>query len=97
MSDKMNINLFVGGIHVSLNISLAEEELVRAAAKQVDIKYNELRGISSEISPIRAMTMAAVQFAVNYLEAKKNEDTKPYVDRIDEMGDLLEKYIHENE
>jgi cell division protein ZapA len=92
MSDKMKINLYIGGEVYPQNIAPEDEEVIRAAAKQVDMWFNKFRE-RYDVSAVQAMTMTAVQFAVEYLKALKCNDTEPYSTKIDELNKIIEEYI----
>lgn len=97
MSDKMNINVKVGSNTYSLRITPEREELVRAAAKEVDRRYNDFLERSKDIGNIRAMTMAAIDLAVDYMTAMDLNDTQPYADKIKELSKKIETYIQKGE
>jgi cell division protein ZapA len=96
MNDKLTINLSIGGYSFPVNIDRKDEELVRAAAKQVETRYNNFRA-HFEVTPFQAMTMAAYQSAVNEFEGKTMNDTEPYSTRIKDLSELLEEYIQKTE
>jgi cell division protein ZapA len=92
MNDKLTINLSIAGFSFPVNIERKDEELVRAAAKEVEIRFNNYRA-HFDVTPIQAMTMAAYQSAVNEFEGKTMNDTEPYAAKIEELSELLEDYI----
>lgn len=92
MNDKLTINLSIAGFSFPVNIERKDEELVRAAAKEVEIRFNNYR-THFDVTPIQAMTMAAYQSAVNEFEGKTMNDTEPYAAKIEELSELLEDYI----
>lgn len=97
MNDKMKINLSIGGNFYPINIDREEEEVVRAAAKQVDTWFNKYRRNFDKVTPLQAMTMAALQFAVENLKANKNNDTGPYEAKIEELSNLIEGCIRQED
>lgn len=97
MNEKLKINLSIGGNVFPVNIDRKDEELVRAAAKQVEMRYNNFRSRYRDVTPIEAMTMTAYQSAVNEFKGKDCNDTEPYSAKIDELSELIEEYIHKSE
>lgn len=93
MNDKMKINLKVGGKSYSLSIRREDEELVRAAAREVDQKYNRFLERADKLQPIEAMTMTAIQYAVDLKTASDWNDTEPYASKVEDLSKLLESYI----
>src|SRR5574344_135738 len=96
MNDKLTINLSIAGFTFPVNIERKDEELVRAAAKEVEIRYNNYRSHFA-VTPLQAMTMAAYQSAVNEFEGRSLNDTEPYAAEIEKLSELLEDYIHKAE
>ncbi len=97
MNEKLKINLSIGGNVFPVNIDRKDEELVRAAAKQVEMRYNNFRSRYRDVTPIEAMTMTAYQSAVNEFKGKDCNDTEPYSSKIEELSELIEEYIHKSE
>ena len=97
MNEKLKINLSIGGNVFPVNIDRKDAELVRAAAKQVEMRYNNFRSRYRDVTPIEAMTMTAYQSAVNEFKGKDCNDTEPYSSKIEELSELIEEYIHKSE
>lgn len=93
MDDKIKINLLMGGNTYPLTILREDEELVRAAAKQVNIRINAYKELYPNLPDERVATMAAYTFAWEALKEKKRNDTAPYAEKVDELTDVLEKYM----
>ena len=72
------------------------EELVREAAKQVNIRFNEKMKLYQDITPERAMILVAYQFALETLQLKELHNTEPYISKIEEMTRLLNDYFKNN-
>ena len=72
------------------------EELVREAAKQVNIRFNEKMKLYEDITPERAMILVAYQFALETLQLKELHNTEPYISKIEEMTRLLNDYFKNN-
>lgn len=95
MNDKIKINLQMGGISYPLTIDRDKEEIIREAAKQVDIRLNAYRGFYKEVTNEAILGMVAFQFALESLELEKLNDTAPYTHKIKELTDVLETYFKE--
>ena len=68
-------------------------ELMREAAKQVDIRLNAYREHYQNVTPEKIIAMVAYQFALENLKMKKRNDTRPYADKIEELTEVLETYF----
>ena len=78
MNDKIKINLQMAGAAYPLTINREDEEIVREAAKQVNIRINAYREHYQNISSERIIAMVAYQFALETLQLKDRNDTEPY-------------------
>lgn len=96
MNDKIKINLQMAGASYPLTIRREEEEKVREAAKQVDIRLNAYRQHYPEVNNERLMGMVAYQFALENLLMKEKNDTAPYTQKIEELTEMLETYFKDN-
>ena len=95
MNDKIKINLQMAGASYPLTIYREEEEIVREAANQVDIRLNAYRQHYPGVSNERLMGMVAYQFALENLRLKDRNDTAPYTQKIRELTETLETYFKE--
>lgn len=95
MNDKIKINLQMAGTAYPLTILREEEEIVREAAKQVDILFTKYRERFQDVSPERIIAMTAYQFALENLRLKERNDTGPYTAKIKELTEVLENYFRE--
>ena len=75
MNDKIKINLQMAGATYPLTINREDEEIVREAAKQVNIRINAYREHYQNISSERIIAMVAYQFALETLQLKDRNDT----------------------
>ena len=83
----------MAGSTYPLTILREEEEMVREAAKQVDIRLNAYREHYQNVTPEKIIAMVAYQFALENLKMKKRSDTRPYADKIEELTEVLETYF----
>lgn len=93
MDDKIRINLQLAGNTYPLPIRREDEEIVRKAAKQVDMRLNAYREHYKEMPVEKLLAMVAYQFALESLRQQQRNDTAPYVAKITELTDLLEDYF----
>ena len=98
MNDKIKINLQMAGASYPLTINREDEEMVREAAKQVDIRLNAYREHYQNVSLERIIAMVAYQFALENLQLKDRNDTEPYTAKITDrgIGDLFQGTISYN-
>ena len=83
----------MAGSTYPLTILREEEEMIREAAKQVDIRLNAYREHYQNVTPEKIIAMVAYQFALENLKMKKRNDTRPYADKIEELTEVLETYF----
>lgn len=70
-----------------------EEEIVRAAAKQVNDILNEYKERWPNVEKEKLLVMVAYKFSLDSLQLKQQNDTAPYTQRIKELTDVLEEYF----
>lgn len=97
MNDKIKINLLIADSYYPLTIKRDEEEMVREAAKQVNLKLNAYRTRYPSLNMERVIAMAAYEFSLETLKQKERNDTAPYTTKIEELKGILEDYFKENE
>lgn len=83
----------MAGTTYPLTIPREEEEMVREAAKQVDIRLNAYREHYQNVTPEKIIAMVAYQFALENQKMKNRNDTRPYADKIEELTEVLETYF----
>lgn len=93
MNDKIKINLNMAGLSYPITINRDDEEIVRAAAKQVNIRINAYKERYRNIANEQILVMVAYQFALESLEEKQRNDTAPYTEKIKELTEELESYF----
>ena len=95
MNDKIKINLQIADSNYPLTINREEEEMVREAAKQVNIRLNAYREYYKNLEPEKIIAMVAYQFSLENLQLKDRNDTEPYTAKIKELTEVLETYFKE--
>lgn len=93
MNEKIKINLQIANLTYPLTITLNEEEIVREAAKQVNIKLNAYRSHYPTLNLEKIIAMVAYDFSLEVLKQKERNDTEPYTKKIEELTKLLEEYF----
>ena len=83
MNDKIKINLQIADSNYPLTINREEEEMVREAAKQVNIRLNAYREYYKNLEPEKIIAMVAYQFSLE----------TPYTEKVKELTELLEDYF----
>ena len=76
-----------------LTINRQEEEMVREAAKQVNIRLNAYREYYKNLEPEKIIAMVAYQFSLEKLQLMQRNDTTPYTEKVKELTELLEDYF----
>ena len=93
MNDKIKINLQIADSNYTLTINRQEEEMVREAAKQVNIRLNAYREYYKNLEPEKIIAMVAYQFSLEKLQLMQRNDTTPYTEKVKELTELLEDYF----
>lgn len=76
-----------------ITIDREEEEMVREAARLVDVRLNAYKEHYSKLPLEQILIMVAYQFANESLIQKRRNDTEPYTAKVKELTDLLEDYF----
>ncbi|MEG1563390.1 MAG: cell division protein ZapA [Bacteroides sp.] len=93
MNDKIKINLLIADSYYPLTIKREDEESVREAAKQVNVRLNMYREHYKDLPSEKILAMIAYQFSQeNQLLAQRN-DTHPYTVKIEELTEMLDEYL----
>ena len=87
------INLQIADSNYPLTINREEEEMVREAAKQVNIRLNAYREYYKNLEPEKIIAMVAYQFSLEKLQLMQRNDTTPYTEKVKELTELLEDYF----
>ena len=95
MNDKIKINLQIADSNYPLTINREEEEMVREAAKQVNIRLNKYREVYKNLEPEKSIALVAYQFSVERLQWRQRNEASPYVEKVKELTELLEDYFKE--
>ena len=94
MDDKMmRINLLIDCQRYPLNIRREDEQLYRDAAKLIDKTFNKYRSWKPEMGANNPWAMAALELAFNLMTMKDKNETKPYLEKLEELTKELDNYI----
>lgn len=91
--NMLNIQLRVADLYLPMTIRREEEEYYREAAKRIDNLLNLYRDNFKEQSTERYMTMVALHLSVIAVKLERQNDTKPYQEKIEELTQVLERYL----
>lgn len=91
MDDKFLINIEIAGTKYPLTIDRQDEEVVRAAAAQINSKILQYRQyFKSEVNIKDLLAMVAFQLSMTNLKLEKRNDTKPFTDAIERLKGEVE-------
>ena len=94
MDDQMmGINLLIGNKRYSLNIRREDEIFYRDAAKMINNTLNKYRNKWPDLSANDYWAMVALEIAFNLRTNEDRNDTKPYLEKLDELTKELDNYI----
>ena len=89
----MKINLLIDCQRYPLNIRREDEILYREAAKLIDKTLNKYRNWMPDLDSNKHWAMAALELAFNNVATKDKNDTKPYLEKLEELSKELESII----
>lgn len=95
MDDKIKINLLMAGTSYPVTIAREDEQRVREAAKQVNMRFNLNQQENPDVSPEKIIAMTAFEFALEMLDQKERNDTEPYKEKIRELTEVLDEHFRE--
>lgn len=95
MDDKFVIHVEIAGKDYALTISRKDEELTRAAARQIRNKINQYREYfkASDVDMKDLLAMVALQLSVDNLSLENRNDAGPFVEKIDTLNNKLKEYL----
>ena len=95
MDDKFVIHVEIAGKDYALTIPRGDEELTRAAAKQMRNKINQYREYfkAADVDMKDLLAMVALQLSVDNLKLEDKNDVSPFVEKIDTLNNKLEEYL----
>ena len=95
MNDKLTITLNIAGRPCVLTIEREEEEAIRKAAQLINSKIAKYREKYATADPVDFLAVTALQFTVKMLEAEKQNNIEPVLDRVREISSRLDGFVKE--
>ncbi|WP_018339624.1 cell division protein ZapA [Butyricimonas synergistica] len=95
MNDKLTITLNIAGRPCVLTIEREEEEAIRKAAQLINSKIAKYREKYANADPVDFLAVTALQFTVKMLEAEKQNNIEPVLDRVREISSRLDGFVKE--
>ena len=89
----MKINLLIDCQPYPLNIRREDELLYRDAAKLIDKTLNKYREWMPNFDANKHWAMAALELAFNNISMKDKNDTKPYLEKLEELTKESDSYL----
>lgn len=78
-----------------LELGGREEELTREAVRLVNNSLNTYRSTFPNLTKEKYLALVAFDFCFKWLERKDGNDTKPFADKLEELGKTLEEFMRE--
>lgn len=95
MDENFLINIEIAGKKYPLTIKRRDEELVRAAALQINSKILQYQQhFASNVDMKDLLAMVAFQLSMNNLELEGRNDTGPFTEKIQRLTTELEGYLN---
>ena len=95
MNDKLTLTLNIAGRPCVLTIEREEEEAIRKAAQLINSKIAKYREKYANADPVDFLAVTALQFTVKMLEAEKQNNIEPVLDRVREISSRLDGFVKE--
>lgn len=94
MDEEFLINIEIAGKKYPLTIKRREEELVRAAAAQINSKILQYRQhFAVDVDMKDLLAMVAFQLSMHNLQLEEKNDTSPFTEKIQELTSEVEEYL----
>ena len=97
MDDTFTINLYVAEKHYPLKIKRSEEELVRKAAKLINDKIAQYRGLynleEAGLELRDLLAMAACQIAIEAIKNSEKTDDTAFYKSVLQLNKELEDFL----
>lgn len=95
MNDKLNINLRIAGVNMSLAINRNEEQLLRQVAREVNHAYDAYKNRFAGSTPMEVLAKVTLLFAQGYISL--SQQTKAVDAELEEFESELQKLIDGDE
>ena len=92
-NEKFVIKLMIGKQVYQFSIFRHQEEVFRKAAKEINRKLQIYEGKYPSQGIEKYMSTALLDFAVRAVQLEKNNDTSPFIDKINQLTSEIEDVI----
>lgn len=93
IGNLMKIHVLIDSVRYPMIIKRTDEFQYREAARLLNERLNVYRESYQEIGMIKQWAMTAYEFAFEAVTYKAKNDTKPYKDKLEELGKQLDEYL----
>lgn len=93
LRNLMKINVLIDSVRYPMIIKRTDEFQYRDAARLLNERLNVYRESYQDIGVIKQRAMTAYEFAFEAVTYKAKNDTKPYKDKLEELGKQLDEYL----
>lgn len=96
MDDKLTITLWINDQLYKMRIPREDEYLYREAAKQIQDSIQKFRRLEPGASAERIFAMAAFEISYENISMKDRNDTKPYIEKIEQWSQEMDECLNED-
>ena len=96
-TDRLRIKVTIAEPTFFLRIDPAEEEAIRKAVKHIDDKLNVYREHFPGQTSAKYLAMVALHIGVLFQQEKMRTDTRPFLEKFDELSQRLDEFLADNE
>ncbi|QZT36862.1 cell division protein ZapA [Halosquirtibacter xylanolyticus] len=96
MEDKLSISVNIAERRFPLRIERSEEEKIRMATKLINEKVLQYKQRFGK-DDFDSLAMTSLQYVVEMLLLKDQQDLSPFVEKIEDLNDQLESFFDEKE
>ena len=93
LKNLMKIHVLIDSVRYPMIIKRTDEFQYREAARLLNERLNVYRESYQDIGAIKLWAMTAYEFAIEFVTYKAKNDTKPYRDKLKELGKELDEYL----
>ncbi len=94
MSEKQSININIAERYYPLTVDRKDEERIRKAAKIINDKILQYKQIYKDKDIQDFLAMVTLQFTTKYLESEELLDESPVTEKIKNINEELEEFLH---
>lgn len=94
--EKLNIRILVDGKMQRLEIERSKEEIVREAAKRLEMTLFTIKKEIQLGDPLEHLRLAALQYAIAAVELEYMDKSSKVTKHLEDIEATLEEYLSEN-